>query len=88
MHTQCREKTKDIDHTFQMVGGQSLVHVNAEHLLRVWGTQEKGPPFHPTHQKLPSSQVLADAHGHTHGLSQAGPGLWGEMWHEQVDAAM
>ena len=30
MHTQCREKTRDIDHTFQMVGGQSLVHVNAE----------------------------------------------------------
>lgn len=27
MHTQCREKTKDIDHTFQMVGGQSSVHV-------------------------------------------------------------
>lgn len=63
MHTQCREKTKDIDHTFQMVGGQSSVHVK---LVTSEVHMEKWVSLHSVHQMLPSHQTLANKHIYTH----------------------
>ena len=63
MHTQCREETKDIDHTFQMVGGQSSVHVK---LVTSEVHMEKWVSLHSVHQMLPSHQTLANTHIYTH----------------------
>lgn len=76
MHTQCREKTKDIDHTFQMVGGQSLVNVNAESLFRDWDTHGKMNTF-PSHSPLTKSQQI-NKYIHTQNITTSWP--WPMMW--------
>lgn len=76
MHTQCREKTKDIDHTFQMVGGQNLVNVSAESLFRVWGTHGKMNTF-SSHSPLTKSQWI-NKYIHTRNITTTWP--WPMVW--------
>lgn len=76
MHTQCREKTKDIDHTFQMVGGPSLVNVNAESSFRVWNTHGKRNTF-PSHSPLTKFQQI-NKYIHTRNITTSW--LWPMMW--------
>lgn len=63
MHTQCREKTKDINHTFQMVGGQSSVHVK---LATSEVNMEKWVSLYPVHQMLSCHQTSANKDIHTY----------------------
>lgn len=76
MHTQCREKTKDIDHTFQMVGGQSFVNVNAESSFRVWDTHGKMNTFSSRSPLTKPQQI--DKYIYTQNITTSWP--WHMVW--------
>lgn len=67
MHTQCREETKDIDHTFQMVGGK----VQVTSMLNSTSSSEALPGENGSHTILytwgppPTKSQHKDTYKHT-----------------------